>query len=42
MSNTLKIGLYGFGVVGQGVYEVLRKSRNAHAEIVKVCVRTRN
>ncbi len=40
MSNTLKIGLYGFGVVGQGVYEVLRKSRNAHAEIVKICVRT--
>lgn len=40
MSNTLKIGLYGFGVVGQGVYEVLRKTRNAHAEIVKICVRT--
>lgn len=40
MSNSLKIGLYGFGVVGQGVYEVLRKSRNAHAEIVKICVRT--
>lgn len=37
MSN-LKIGLFGFGVVGQGVYEVIRKSKNAHAEIVKICV----
>ncbi len=38
--KTIKIGLYGFGVVGQGIYEVLRKTRNAHAEIVKICVRT--
>ena len=37
MSN-IKIGLFGFGVVGQGVYEVIRKARNAHAEIVKICV----
>lgn len=37
MSN-FKIGLFGFGVVGQGVYEVIRKSKNAHAEIVKICV----
>ncbi len=37
MSN-IKIGLFGFGVVGQGVYEVIRKSKNAHAEVVKICV----
>jgi len=37
MSN-IKVGLFGFGVVGQGVYEVIRKSKNAHAEIVKICV----
>ena len=36
--STIKIGLFGFGVVGQGVYEVIRKARNAHAEIVKICV----
>lgn len=40
MNNNVKIGLYGFGVVGQGIYEVLCKSRNAHAEIVKICVRS--
>ena len=37
MSN-INIGLFGFGVVGQGVFEVIRKSKNAHAEIVKICV----
>lgn len=36
---TIKIGLFGFGVVGQGIYEVLDKARNAHAEIVRICVR---
>ncbi len=38
--SKVKIGLYGFGVVGQGIFEVLHKTRNAHAEIVKVCVRS--
>ncbi len=40
MSN-INIGLFGFGVVGQGVFEVIRKSKNAHAEIVKICVSNR-
>ncbi len=35
----IRIGLFGFGVVGQGIYEVVRKSKNAHAEIAKICVR---
>lgn len=37
--SKIKIGLFGFGVVGQGIFEVVRKSKNAHAEIVKICVR---
>ncbi len=37
--SKIKIGLFGFGVVGQGIYEVVRKSKNAHAEIAKICVR---
>lgn len=37
--SKIKIGLFGFGVVGQGIYEVVLKSKNAHAEIVKICVR---
>ncbi len=36
--SKIKIGLFGFGVVGSGIYEVLKKSKNANAEIVKICV----
>ena len=35
----IKIGLFGFGVVGQGIYQVIRKAKNANAEIVRICVR---
>ena len=38
--SKIKIGLFGFGVVGQGIYEVLRKTKNVDAEIVKICVRS--
>lgn len=37
--NTIKIGLFGFGTVGQGIYHVLRQAKNAHAEIKRICVR---
>ena len=37
--NKIRIGLFGFGVVGQGIFEVLRKSKNAHAQILRICVR---
>ena len=37
--SKIKIGLFGFGVVGQGIYEVIGKAKNANAEIVKICVR---
>lgn len=35
----LNIGLYGFGVVGQGLYEVLQNSKTVDAEIVSICVK---
>lgn len=35
----IKIGLFGFGVVGQGIFQVLGRSKNANAEIVGICVR---
>lgn len=34
----LKIGLAGFGTVGQGIYKVIGKAKNAHAEIARICV----
>ena len=35
----LIIGLFGLGTVGSGVYTVVKQSRNAHAEIRRICVR---
>lgn len=39
MSNKLKIGIFGFGVVGAGLAHVLKNSKGLDASIVKVCVK---
>lgn len=39
MSKKLKIGLFGFGCVGQGLYHVLNNSTGFKAEITKVCLK---
>ncbi|HWB63493.1 MAG TPA: homoserine dehydrogenase [Chitinophagales bacterium] len=39
MSKKLKIGLFGFGVVGQGLYDVLHKTKGLNAEVVRICVK---
>ena len=41
MSNTQKltIGLFGFGVVGEGIYQVLQQTPSLHAQIKKICIR---
>ena len=39
MSNKLKIGIFGFGVVGSGLAHVLKNSKGLDASIVKVCVK---
>ena len=38
-TDTIKIGLFGLGTVGQGIYSVLGSAKNAHAEIRRICVR---
>ncbi len=40
--NKIRIGLFGFGVVGKGIYQVIDKAPNAHAEIKRICVRDKN
>ena len=35
----LTIGLFGFGVVGEGIYKVLQQTSSLKAEIKKVCIR---
>lgn len=39
MIHELKIGLFGFGSVGQGLYDVLNRTKGLQAEIVKICVK---
>jgi len=40
MDKQHKIGLFGFGCVGQGLYDILEKT-DFKAEIVKICVKNR-
>jgi len=43
MRKKLKLGLFGFGCVGQGLYHVLHETHGGvQAEIKKVCVKNRN
>ena len=42
MSTKIKIGLFGFGCVGQGLYDVLSKTSGIKAEIIKICVKDKN
>ncbi|UKI44066.1 MAG: hypothetical protein L6U16_14350 [Porphyromonadaceae bacterium] len=35
----INIGLFGFGTVGKGLYDVLKKIQPENVSIVKVCVR---
>ena len=35
----LTIGLFGFGVVGEGIYQVLQQTPSLNARIKKVCIR---
>lgn len=37
----LKIGMFGYGCVGQGLHDVLNSSKGFKADIVKICVKDR-
>lgn len=37
--KVLTIGLFGFGVVGEGLYRVLQQTPSLHATIKKVCIK---
>jgi homoserine dehydrogenase len=38
MSKKLNIGLFGFGVVGQGLYDII-KTKNLNLEIKKIAIK---
>lgn len=37
--KTLVIGMFGFGVVGEGLYKVLKQTPSLKASIKKVCIK---
>lgn len=39
LRNKIKIGLFGFGCVGKGLYDILQQTPGFKAEIVKICCR---
>lgn len=41
MKKKLKLGLFGFGCVGQGLYHVLHETHGIKAEIKKICVKNK-
>ncbi|MEO5976563.1 MAG: homoserine dehydrogenase [Chryseolinea sp.] len=40
--NHLRLGLFGFGCVGQGLYHVLEETPGIKAEIKKICVKNKD
>jgi homoserine dehydrogenase len=40
--KTLKIGLFGFGCIGHGIFELLQQSQGINAEIVKIGVKNKD
>lgn len=38
-NNKLTIGLFGFGVVGEGIYQVLQQTPSLNAVIKKICIK---
>lgn len=42
MKKNIKIGLFGFGCVGKGLWDVLHQTPGLRAEIVKICCKNKN
>lgn len=42
MNKQLNIGLFGFGTVGRGLYDVLEETRLKEAHIKRICIRDKN
>jgi len=41
MNQHIKIGLFGFGCVGQGLCHVLHETRGLRADIIRICIKDR-
>ncbi len=41
MEKVTRIGLFGYGVVGHGIYNLLTNSKSLNTEVVKICIKHR-
>lgn len=41
MKKMTRIGLFGYGVVGHGIYNLLANSKSMNTEVVKICIKHR-
>lgn len=41
MRKHLRLGFFGFGVVGQGLYDVLNRTHGIKADVARICVKNR-
>lgn len=41
-TKNINLGIFGFGVVGQGLYEVLNRTKGINARIKKICIKDPN
>ncbi|MCP4521381.1 MAG: homoserine dehydrogenase [Cytophagales bacterium] len=41
MKKSTRIGLFGYGVVGHGIYNLLANSNSLNTEVVKICIKHR-
>ncbi len=39
MNKNINLGIFGFGVVGQGLFHVLSETKGIKAEILKICIK---
>src|SRR4030042_3967574 len=39
MEKRIRLGIFGFGCVGQGLYNVLKHTRGINATIKKICIK---
>ncbi len=42
MSKKLRLGVFGYGVVGHGLYDVLKQTRGLNAEVARIVVKHRD
>ncbi|NOZ45806.1 MAG: homoserine dehydrogenase [Chlorobi bacterium] len=40
--HKIKLGIFGFGVVGQGLYQTIKQTKGLQVEVIKICVKNKS